>query len=170
MVKSAFGLLHAFCGSMASIGHLVVASADEIVTIWDAAAKHLLELDLPRSQRRDSLADVVRALAEAALIEPKDPGTRDRLVRVSLLHGQHRRVQGVTEPVLLDEIRMLRQAIATFFHEQHPSVRAWEVLTKLDPVITTCALASLRGYHREELERTGKWSEVVARLVQTDRS
>lgn len=114
----------------------------------------------------DAAEILVRRLCDLALAWPGDEAMRRRLVLGAVAHGMLRRAQEQSEAVIFQDYEELRARIWARVRRSgfRPAVAA-EIILSLDACISLAIAASLRGFHRETLSRSGDWSLVVERLV-----
>jgi hypothetical protein len=109
---------------------------------------------------------LVARLCDLALAWPGDDLTRRRLVLGAVTHGALRRGQDESEAAIFQDYEDLRARIWHTIRQSglRPAVAA-DVILSLDAAIGLAIAASLRGFHREVLSRSGDWSLVIDRLV-----
>lgn len=115
---------------------------------------------------RDAAAELVERLCELALEWPGDEAMRRRLVLGAVSHGALRRSQGESESTIFQDYEALRARI--WSRVRHSGLRpavAADVILSLDAAISLAIAASLRGFHREVLSRSGDWGALIERLV-----
>ena len=122
---------------------------------------------LQAAKEEDDAAEVlVGRLCELALAWPGDEATRRRLVLGAVAHGALRRAQDQSETVLFQDYDDLRARIWYRMRRSGlPPAVAADVILSLDAAIGLAVAASLRGFHREILSRSGDWNRVIDRLV-----
>lgn len=145
-------------------------SVDLTAVVADAAAslrRRFDEADSPdEAASRDAAEVLVARLCELALVWPGDEELRRRLVLGAVGHGALRRAQGQSEAVIFQDYEALRARIWSRVRRSglRPAVAA-DVILSLDAAISLAIAASLRGFHRETLSRSGDWNLVIERLV-----
>jgi len=126
--------------------------ADEVVGTWQQVGEREPWHRVPENLDQDHLPEMIRALARTALADFFAPDARRELVRVGAIHGQHRFLQGVAEEILGREYEMLRFSLRSRLSNETDSQRASEALIRLDSAMTLAHGASLRGFHRDQIE------------------
>lgn len=122
-------------------------------------------LSLPADERLDSIPRVVRDLVHAALTDPAPAQCRGRLIESAIAHGEHRRQQEFAHDVLFTEYYLLREATWRRVRAiVAPELRT-EVILRIDHTITVSQRAALLGYHRRELEASGRWASSLNALA-----
>jgi hypothetical protein len=146
-------------------------SIDLTAVVADAAdslRRRFGEAEAPESSAagKDAAAVLVSRLCELALEWPGDESMRRRLVLGAVGHGALRRAQDQSEAVIFQDYEALRERIWSRVRRSglRPAVAA-DVILSLDAAISLAVAASLRGFHRETLSRSGDWSLVIERLV-----
>lgn len=81
-------------------------------------------------------------------------------------HGVTRRKDGYDEPLLIAEYHLLRRALWDYVRRNTRPGEALEVITRIDTAISLATMASIRGYHRPELEARGNWSDALRKLIE----
>lgn len=142
--------------------HLVHRVIDQ----WGKLGSAQPWLSLPAQVTHDHLADLLKALAQAALCTLNDPAARRRLVDRAGQHGIDRHVEGFSEELLYREYHLLRTFLWEWIRQQwgHRD-DAHRAILLLDAAITLATSASLRGYHRPTLEARGEWPAAMDELV-----
>lgn len=143
-----------------------MASLDEIRDYIAANARDVVDVVLARWDRiieeepwwsmghvdEDRLAPLVGGLADAALAVPVDPATARRFVDLSLSHGRDRREGGLRDTVVHQEFVLLRRVIRDVLEERFGwSSTTYRAATRLDEALSQAEIASLHGYHENEL-------------------
>lgn len=146
------------------------SNADELVTEvidgWGKIATAEPWLSLPSTVSHDHLADLLHALAHAALCELHDPGARRRLVERGAQHGEDRLLEGFSEELLYREYHLLRTFLWDWIRRRWGTLPdAHDAILLLDSAITLATSASLRGYHRQTLEKQGRWPGALTELI-----
>jgi hypothetical protein len=107
-------------------------------------------------------------MLDAAVCTSASHESRRRVVEAGALHGTHRREQELTIDVLLDEHNALRNAVWHYLSRRLGDVRAGDALSEIvrfDATATFVVMASLRGYHRIEIERDRDWNREIDQIV-----
>lgn len=124
---------------------------------------------LPRLQTSsDPMSHVVDAIlsdlareADARVIAPES-------VFAAAVHGTVRRLQSVRLELVLREFDVLRAAVNAILQRLSTAPAHRELTGRLDFVLTTASLASLRGYHRDEFDALGQWPSTLDDLLQAE--
>ena len=153
---------------MKQICESIKNEADRILELWEEIARQDPWLDLPRKHRIDGLPEVVVGIAEASLCDPFDRESHRRKIVAAMEHGRERRKQGLEDALIFTEYHLLRQAMWRFIRDGFDPRRGVEAITRIDTAITLATIASLRGYHAQELEARGNLNEAIEQL--TDQS
>jgi hypothetical protein len=123
-------------------------------------------LVLPPDLDQDHLPQVVRDLADAALADGDSDDARRRLAWAAVEHGGQRRRCGFAENLIHTEYYLLRRTLWTYLREQFPATPGTvEAILRIDAAITLASSASLLGYHRDALERAGRWPDGVQKVL-----
>lgn len=140
---------------------------EEVIDHWGKLATQEPWLSLPATVSHDHLADLLKALANAALCSLREVDSRRWLVERAAQHGVDRLVEGFSEELLYREYHLLRTFLWDWILTRWGSLEdAHEAILLLDSAITLSTSASLRGYHRPTLERQGRWPSALDDLVQ----
>lgn len=159
-----------------------VAPSDAPIGILDLLVKHRHHLidvwriglgpDAAVLMRSDActepMAHVVNALLSDLLRQSREPMIAPESVFAAAVHGTSRRTQGIGLDLVLREFDVLRQATSTMLRRLSPSQTHPELVGRLDFVITTASLASLRGYHRDEFDALGQWPSTLDDLLRAE--
>jgi hypothetical protein len=122
----------------------------------------------PPGERADPMSHVVDALLADLEREPGDPMVAPESVFAAAVHGAKRRMQGVALDLVLREFDVLRHVANALLCQLAPSRPHREIVQRLDFVITTASLASLRGYHRDEFDALGQWPSTLDDLLRAE--
>lgn len=153
---------------MREIGRALLVGKLEIVGHWRALSEGSTWLRLPPSDQGhvDLVPEVVVGIIEASLCAPADMEAHRKKVWAAAAHGEQRRTQGLSETTLLSEFSLLRQAFWSHIRGLPvSSADALEAVSRIDMAISLATMASLYGYHREELEGSGQWPSRIEQLV-----
>lgn len=157
-----FRTLPELCAAIRENRHAV---AREVVDAWDRIGVEEPWLRLPDDLDHDHLPDLIDALAEVALCTFFHPGAFERKLGLAIRHGEDRRSDGFDEPLLFREYHLLRRGLWRHIRRNcDDASRGAEAILRIDAVITHATAASLRGFHRNELEAMGTWDDVIERL------
>ena len=114
----------------------------------------------------DTLAEVVRAVLDVALAAQGDDSAYERLVRVSVAHGDQRRAQDVGDDAVLREYHSLREAIWQYMEGSNlPSSTVLPQILRIDVAVSVATTAALRGYHRADFEPGSSWEPQLLRHI-----
>jgi hypothetical protein len=144
------------------------ANIAEIVAEWQRLTHRPPWTSLTESQWVDHLPPLLRAMIEAAACSPGSHDARRRVVEFALVHGEHRRALELPFDILFDEHSCLRNATWRLLTDRSgPNLNDSVVaeIVRIDAAVSFATMASLRGYHKSEIETTQDWNEVIDRLV-----
>lgn len=151
---------------MKEIGEDIKEHVAEVLEEWERLVRGQPWYSLPAEHRVNNLPNVLRALAHAALCAPGDAAARRRKVEEAASHGNHRRMQGIPESLILTEYHLLRLAIWNYLVRAHgASELTAGAIMRIDGAITLATNASMWGYHRPEIEGLGKWQDGVEKMI-----
>ena len=152
--------------ALREIGESIKLHLPEILEDWQTTTTEEPWLSLPSAYKVDHLAEVIRALVDAALGEGDRREARLNKIREAAKHGEDRMEMGFAEHVLFLEYYLLRQSLWRFIEQSQrdPSV-AVQAITRRDAAITLATTASLRGYHKATFESRGEWPQAVEQLA-----
>jgi hypothetical protein len=151
-----------------SLVEMLVRHRDELLEEWrrglgpDAAA---LRGSDPRS---DPMAHVVDALLADLERNTGEPILAPESVFAAAVHGTTRRGQAISMDFVLREFDALRHATNAVLRRHSSPESHRELAGRLDFVITTASLASLRGYHRDEFDTLGQWPSTLDDLLRAE--
>jgi hypothetical protein len=114
------------------------------------------------------MAHVVDALLADLERNAGEPILAPESVFAAAVHGTSRRMQAIGMDVVLREFDVLRHATNAVLRRHAPSRTHRELVGRLDFVITTASLASLRGYHRDEFDALGQWPSTLDDLLRAE--
>lgn len=151
--------------------HAIEAEAEQLVTQiidhWGKVATDEPWLSLPAAVSHDHLADLLKALANAALCSLHEEASRRWLVERAAQHGVDRHMEGFSEELLYREYHLTRTFLWEWIRDRWGRVGdAHEAILLLDAGITLATSASLRGYHRPNLEARGRWPGALDELIE----
>ena len=141
------------------------AIAREMMADWDRVGIQEPWHRLPPTMDHDHLPDMIRHLAEAALLTFFAEEPRRALAWVAVQHGQHRYSFGVSEEIVGREYELMRWAMWRKLKAQADASEASEAIIRLDSGISFAHGASLRGYHRLAIEGSGDWPDALDRFL-----
>ena len=123
-------------------------------------------LDIPADHDVNALPHVVLGLIEASICTPVNERAHLEKVSAAVEHGETRRNQEYPESILFGEYAVVREALRRIVRRTGAKARRQtEALIRIDMAATVAELASLRGYHRRELEASGRWAGTIERLA-----
>jgi hypothetical protein len=141
----------------------------EIVEEWKRLTSRPPWATLTPSQWVDHLPPLLHAMIDGVVCGSGSHEARRKVVQSAVRHGSHRRALGVPLDTIFEEYYQLRTAtwhlLTTRAGAQLGQGIVGEIL-RLDAAIGIATLASLRGYHRPEVEKTREWKEVIDGLVE----
>jgi hypothetical protein len=117
---------------------------------------------------REPMSHVIDALLADLERESGDPMIAPESVFAAAVHGTSRRMQGIGMELVLREFDVLRHVANALLRQLAPSRPHREIVGRLDFVITTASLASLRGYHRDEFDALGQWPSTLDDLLRAE--
>ena len=135
----------------------------EVMVEWQEITRAEPWLSLPDEHRTDSLPSVALALADVALSGAPGSDDDEELVVAGVKHGRARFEQRFPQALLFTEYHLLRTALWRYLRARHAN--AADAMIRIDAAITIATSASLLGFHRDELEASGKWPGVVQALI-----
>ena len=147
---------------------VLVRRRDDVLDSWrrglgpDAAV-------LQRSgEETEPMAHVVDALLADLARSAEEPMIAPETVFAAAVHGSSRRLQAIGMDLVLREFDVLRHATNAVLRGIATAPAPRELVTRLDFVITTASLASLRGYHRDEFDALGQWPSTLDDLLRAE--
>lgn len=120
------------------------------------------------SDRSEPMAHVVDALLADLVREVREPMIAPESVFAAAVHGTSRRMQAIGLELVLREFDVLRHVANHVLRRISPSQPHRELVGRLDFMITTASLASLRGYHRDEFDALGQWPSTLDDLLRAE--
>lgn len=150
---------------MRDVCHDIKAHTGQVLALWQEFARREPWLSLPEHHRIDHLPEVIVGLTEASLCDPADEAAHLQKVWAAAEHGQHRREQGFAMELIFHEYHLLRQALWRYIRDHAEMSKQAEAINRIDTAISLSTMASLRGYHRRELEEKGEWPQTIDRLA-----
>ena len=142
------------------------ADVHEVIGLWEGAAKREPWILLPQQDRTDSLPECLERLADAALTEPPKRSALLALATSAAEHGKHRSDMGMPDTLVLSEYYLLRNALWSYLSLKGMTQDdVMPALNRIDVALTLATRASMLGYHREQLEKTGTWKGTLEGLV-----
>jgi len=137
-----------------------------VIERWESMIGEEAWSHLERDERIDALPGVVIRLVEVSLKEPYDPAEYRTDVHAAAVHGEHRREQGVDEDLIYREYHYLRQAFWDFLGKVCGSRREMtEAIQRIDSSITLATMASLYGFHQQEMESEDAYRRKIESLA-----
>ena len=118
--------------------------------------------------RCEPMTHVVDALLADLEREVREPMIAPESVFAAAVHGTSRRMQAIGLELVLREFDVLRHVTNYVLRRISPSQPHRELVGRLDFMITTASLASLRGYHRDEFDALGQWPSTLDDLLRAE--
>ena len=147
---------------------LFVQHRDDLIEAWRAGLGPDATVLRRTVACTEPMAHVVDALLADLTRQSREPMIAPESVFAAAVHGTSRRTQGIGLDLVLREFDVLRQATSTILRRLSPSQAHPELVGRLDFVITTASLASLRGYHRDEFDALGQWPSTLDDLLRAE--
>jgi hypothetical protein len=144
------------------------ANISAIVDEWKRLTDRPPWNTLPESEWVNHLPPLLRAMIAGVICNHGSHEARRNVIEKALVHGAHRRAHGLTVEIILEEQAELRTATWHFLTGKVDSVATSGILgeiLRLDAAVSVATLASITGFHRAEVERTGEWNDTVAKLL-----
>jgi hypothetical protein len=139
-----------------------------VIAEWDAISRDEPWHVNPEHYGLDSLHETIRGVLDVALGNGGDKDASERLVRAAALHGDQRRVQGVSDDAVLREYHALRTALwRHLIKAPMPRSEALTAIMRVDVVITVATSAALRGFHRSDLTPNPEWASQLLSYIAT---
>lgn len=153
-------------GELLAIYETVRQHTDDIIRRW---AQHIDEapwLGLPAEAKIDHVPELLEATIDVLVGRP---GARERVIRIGIRHGRHRRENGFDDGLLYREHYLLRSAVWDVIRElpASPNER-FAAIARFDVVLTHTTTASLYGFHLAGGRSPASEDQVVARLRDAD--
>lgn len=152
--------------SLHDVCRAIHRDTDAIIERWLDAAKEEPWFSMPRERMVDKLPHVIGRLADVALLAPGDEQLHREKVLAAARHGEERREQGIPTEAIFREYHFLRVSLWRYLEstldEDHTRL---EAITRIDLAISIACRASLYGYHRQELQKSGDWPGRVEKLA-----
>ena len=151
-----------------SLVEMLVRHRDELLDEW----RRGLGPDAATLRRGDACTEPMSHVVDALLADleraAREPMIAPESVFAAAVHGSSRRMQAVSLDLVLREFDVLRHATNVVLRRLSPSQSHRELVGRLDFVITTASLASLRGYHRDEFDALGQWPSTLDDLLRAE--
>lgn len=152
--------------SFPEITESITGNLAEVLEEWGAAKRVEPWVTIPEQPSLNNLPELVRYVAQVALVRPFNAEMRRNKVQAAASHGEHRRGEGWTEAQVFQEYTLLRRAIWQFIQRRHgPDDRSFQAIGQIDSALTLATVASLRGFHRDIFTQRGDWPGALERLV-----
>ena len=157
-------------GFVASLCEDLGRHVPEIVERWAALVAARARHGLPSGALvGEETSALTRAVLDAALCAPNDSAAYAdavrTLVRLAARHGALSRMRSLDRDALFTEYDVLREAV--WRHVRPLAVtESAGVIVRVDDMLSIATRASLQGYHRPELEASGRWAGAIEALVQ----
>lgn len=155
---------------MASLCEDLARHVPKIVERWAALVEARAQHGLPSGPLvGEEPSELTRAVLDAALCAPNDAAAyADALrtvVRLAARHGALSRMRDLDRDALFTEYEVLREAVWRHVRPLAATESAG-VIVRVDDTLSIATRASLQGYHRPELEASGRWTSAIEALVQ----
>jgi hypothetical protein len=147
---------------------MLVRHRDELLGDWRRGLGTDAVILARTDVRTEPMLHVVDALLADLDRELREPMIAPESVFAAAVHGTSRRVQAVSLDLVLREFDVLRHAAKAMLRRLSPSQMDGELIGRIDFVITTASLASLRGYHRDEFDALGQWPSTLDDLLRAE--
>lgn len=151
-----------------SLVDMLVRNRDELLEEWRRGLGPDATTLRRTGSRTEPMAHVIDALLADLERESRDPMIAPESVFAAAVHGTSRRMQAIGLDLVLREFDVLRHAANAVLRRHAPSQSHRELTARLDFVITTASLASLRGYHRDEFDALGQWPSTLDDLLRAE--
>ena len=155
----------AYMQSLDEVSASIKAHIPEILQDLQASCEREPWIDLPAEDRLNNLAKVTSSLVDAAFGSGADRRLRLEEAYASAEHGEHRLQMGFEEELLFTEFTLLKQALSRFLKANAPFPLAQQVSVRLDSASSLATIASIRGYHRPQIQARGEWPQTLDHLV-----
>jgi hypothetical protein len=120
---------------------------------------------LPEAERIDFLPPMLEATLRGTICEPPDMAARAEAVRAAAVHGADRRRQGFSEEELVHEHYLVRLALWSAVRNGESFRLRARAMARADVLLSALLMATLRGFHRDELEAKGRWAAALDDLL-----
>ena len=151
-----------------SMVDMLVRHRDDLLDEWRSA----LGPDADTLRRADGHTEAMAHVVDALLADlerpRREPMIAPESVFAAAVHGTRRRTQAIALDLVLREFDVLRQATGTLLRRLSPAQTHRDLVARLDFMITTASLASLRGYHRDEFDALGQWPSTLDDLLRAE--
>jgi hypothetical protein len=137
------------------LGDRMVAEADDIarrvIVLWSGLSADEPWLSRYTALTQDHLPDMIRALADAALLRSGSREAGKALVRAARDHGRSRRREGHPDVAIPGEYLLLRRALRPILAElaREPTVLT-SAVAHIELGISLAEAAALHGYHGDD--------------------
>ena len=146
------------------------AHLPDIVEEWQALIDARLRHGTPTTvvAPEGDLSELTHVVLDAALCADREPAEYERalraLLRVAAHHGATARAKGADREAVFTEYETLREAV--WRHVRPMAVTESGVaIVRVDDTLSIAVRASLQGYHRRELEASGRWTAATQGLL-----
>jgi hypothetical protein len=153
---------------MHGVLELLVRHRDHLLDEWQRTLGADADILRRPDTQSEPMAHVVDALLADLERESREPMIAPESVFAAAVHGTLRRMQSISLELVLREFDVLRHATNAVLRRISPSQSHRELIGRLDFVITTASLASLRGYHRDEFDALGQWPSTLDDLLRAE--
>jgi hypothetical protein len=147
---------------------MLVRHRDQLLEEWCRGLGPDGEKLMRTDSRTEPMTHVIDALLADLEREVRNPMIAPESVFAAAVHGTSRRMLAIGLDLVLREFDVLRHATSVVLRRLSPSQTHREFIGRLDFVITTASLASLRGYHRDEFDALGQWPSTLDDLLRAE--
>lgn len=151
-----------------SLVDMLVRHRDLLLDEWRRHLGHDAEAQRRTDDHGEPMVHVVDALLADLERDVREPMIAPESVFAAAVHGASRRMQGIGLESVLREFDVLRHVANHVLRRISPTQPHRELVGRLDFVITTASLASLRGYHRDEFDALGQWPSTLNDLLRAE--
>jgi hypothetical protein len=151
-----------------SLVEMLIRHRDELLDDWRRGLGSDAARVLGCDSRTEPMTHVVDALLADLKREWREPAIAPESVFAAAVHGTSRRMQATSLDIVLREFDVLRHATTAVLRRHASSTPHQDLLSRLDFVVTTASLASLRGYHRDEFDALGQWPSTLDDLLRAE--
>jgi hypothetical protein len=146
----------------------VPRSVDAIVMEWGRRTRRPPWTNLSESDRIDHLPPLLNAMIEGVVCGSGSHEARRRVVEQGVMHGAHRRANGLSVENILDEQSQLQSAMwQLLVRESRDDIGsdAFLEIVRFDAAIGVATLASVAGFHRSATKKEQDWANTIDLLL-----
>ncbi len=173
VVKIARRILSARAAEVAPYARLyplLLADMGEIMAEWDRKTDELPWSKLEEDERQNNLSAVITRVIDCAMSDASRDVRVNALIEAACAHGESRRKQGVDVPSLFTEYDVVRTATWRQLKTLVGPPTSHNAIFVIDGLLSVASRGTVLGYHREEMEASGLWSNQREELRNTVRS